>query len=77
MADPPALAVGDQPEASEVHLELSSRRRVGDSDRDGAPPGPAALDTEAGQGARRDDHPLAGQQDADLGDGEIRVSTSP
>ena len=29
VADPSALAVGDEPEASEVHLELLPRRRVG------------------------------------------------
>ena len=71
MADPPALAVGDEPEASEVHLELSSGRRVGDPDRHVVPSRPTALDTEAGQGARRDLHSLAGEQDADLGDGEV------
>ena len=71
VADPPALPVGDQSEASEVDLELLSGRRVGDSDRDRPSPRPAALDTETSQGARRDHHPPAGQQDADLGDREV------
>src|SRR6202034_3415306 len=65
------LPVGDQPEAPEVHLELPPRWRVGDSDSDGAPSGPAALDTESGQGAGWDDHPPAGEQDPDLGDREV------
>ena len=71
MADPSPLAVCDEPEASEVDLELDTRRRVVDPHRDRPPPGPAALDAEAGQGAVRDHHAPAGEQDPDLGDGEV------
>ena len=71
VADPPALAVGDESQSSEVDLELLSGRRVGDPDGDRPPPGATALDTEAGQGARWNLHPTAGEQDADLGDGQV------
>ena len=71
LAHPTLLAVGDEPETAEVDLELDARRRVVDPHRDGAPAGPAALDGEAGQGAGRDDHTTAGEQDPDLGDGEV------
>src|SRR5271155_1969128 len=71
MADPSALAIGEQPEASEVDLALSSGRRVADPDRDPVPPCTAAFDGKAGQRTRRHGDALSGEQDADFGDREV------
>jgi hypothetical protein len=71
LADPTPIAVGKQPEASEVDLAFLSGRRIGHPNRHGAPPGPAAIHGEAGQGAGRDDYPTAGEQDANLGDRQV------
>ena len=77
VAHPPALPVGERAQAAEVDLELVPRRRVAHPDGDGAPPGPAALDGEAGQRPGRDHHPTAGEQDPDLGDGQILLRATP
>jgi hypothetical protein len=71
LADPAPLTVGDESESSEVNLQLDPGRRVGDAHRDGASPGPTALDCEARQGPVRNHHAPAGQQDPDLDDGEV------
>jgi hypothetical protein len=62
-----AAGVWHEAGATEVHLALGPRRRVVDSDGGAGPaPSSAALDAEPGEGAVRDHHPLAGEQDADL-----------
>ena len=71
LAHASSVAVGHQPEATEVHLELGPRRWVVDADRDSASAGATPIDGEAGQGAGRDDNAVALEQDPDLGHGEV------
>jgi hypothetical protein len=71
LAHPSLLAFGDEPETTEVDLELDARGRVVHPDGDRPPPGPTALDREPGQGAGRDLDATPGEQDPDLDDGEV------
>ncbi len=68
---------GTSPRRPKSTWSSVARRRVVDPDRDRAPPGPAALDGEAGQGAVRDDDAPAVEQDPDLDDGEVLASPTP
>jgi hypothetical protein len=76
LAHPSLLAIGDEPEPTEVDLELDARGRVVHPDGDGPPSSPTAFDSEPGQGAVRDHHATAGEQDSDLHDGEVFLHPS-
>jgi len=71
VTDPAPLAVRDEAETPEVHLQLYARGWVVDTDRCSLPPRPAALDGKAGEGPVRDDDTAAGEQDPDLDHGEV------
>ena len=73
LADPELVAVGDETKASEVHLELATRRRIVHAHRRLPAAGPAALDAVARQRAVRDLDAATGKQDPDLHDGEVVV----
>ena len=75
--EPPAhtapLAVGDEPEAAEVHLTFDPRRRVVHPHRRRAPPRAAALDGEASECAVWDLDTAALEENPDLHDRELVV----
>ncbi len=71
VTDPALLALRDEAESPEIHLQLDPRGRVIDADRGFPPTCPAARDGEASQGAARDDDAVAGEQDPDLDNGEV------
>jgi hypothetical protein len=71
LAHPAPLSIEEQPEPTEVDLELDAGRRVVDAHGRLALACPTALDCEARQRARWDLHPPALQENPDLYDGEI------
>jgi hypothetical protein len=72
LTDAPSFTVIDESETSKVHLQFDARRWVVDSNcRRGALRGAETLDTEPRQSALGHDDPVASEQDADLGNGEV------
>jgi len=71
VADPAPLAIRDETETPEVHLQLYAWGWVVDTDRCSLPPRSTTLDGKAGEGAVRDDDTAASKEDPDLDHGEV------